>query len=142
MTATFGEIRTKKEKRHDAELMERVKRGIALLEREYGPSWVDHIDLDRLDLRSGGSCVLGQLYGCYTDGLQVLWPELSAEADTDVDGWEKISAGVGHQHGFFAASDRRDGCYGPSQDWIALNEAWKDALTPLVTKYRPQDHAG
>lgn len=40
---------------------ERVKRGAALLDKKY-PGWADRIELDRLDLGSCTTCVLGQLY--------------------------------------------------------------------------------
>lgn len=40
---------------------ERVRRGAALLDEKY-PGWADRIELDRLDLGSCTTCVLGQLY--------------------------------------------------------------------------------
>lgn len=112
MTVTFGEQRTEEQKAYDAEVLERVKRGMALLERAYGINWVDYIDLDTLELRDGNACVLGQVYGSYTRGVDTLWPR-PALSYAVID------------HGFVARND---------PEWDALNAAWQDALTPIVTK--------
>jgi len=52
----------------DRKVRQRVLDGIELLKKEYGEDWVDHIDMERLDLSSGTSCVLGQLYGDWRSG--------------------------------------------------------------------------
>jgi hypothetical protein len=56
------DMRTEKQKALDASVLERVKRGIALLDKEYGHDWPNKINLDTLDLTKYHSCVLGQLY--------------------------------------------------------------------------------
>ena len=43
-------------------IQDRVQAGMTLLDQRL-PGWEDHIDLDRLDMRLFGSCILGQLYG-------------------------------------------------------------------------------
>jgi hypothetical protein len=59
---TYGEQRTPLQEAIDEVVLEKVKRGIAVLEEKYGPDWVDRIDLDTLDLGESDSCVLGQVY--------------------------------------------------------------------------------
>ena len=49
-----------------------VGRGAAWL-NEHRPGWQDKIDLDRLALESCTRCVLGQLYGSFSEGLDVLF---------------------------------------------------------------------
>lgn len=106
-TVPPGERRTETQKAYDAKVLARVKRGIAWLEKQWGPDWVEHIDLKTLDLTSGSLCVLGQLYGdyaeaCYRNGLS--------------DG-------------------RTKGFYDPDDDrYPALQACWVDLLTPKVAK--------
>ncbi len=45
-----------------------IARGMALLD-EQAPGWERRINLSRLDLGSMATCVVGQLFGCYPDGL-------------------------------------------------------------------------
>lgn len=49
-----------------------IARGVALLDQCEGPHWVSAIELEKLDLTSYSTCVLGQLYGNYDDGLREL----------------------------------------------------------------------
>ena len=49
----------------------RVARGAALLDAKR-PGWEHEIDLRRLDLGSWCDCVVGQLFGDYSDGLGAL----------------------------------------------------------------------
>lgn len=56
----------------DAEVLARVKRGIALLEERYGPTWVDQMRLEDLQLSDESCCVLGQIYGAYERGCDIL----------------------------------------------------------------------
>ena len=52
-------------------LRERVRCGAELLDREQ-PSWCERIDVPRLRTSSPRRCVLGQVYGTYGRGLDVL----------------------------------------------------------------------
>jgi len=49
--------------------METVQRGANLLDREGPTGWYNMVDLGSLDMSSVRNCVLGQVYGTYTDGL-------------------------------------------------------------------------
>jgi hypothetical protein len=53
------------------EIDERVLDGAAMLD-EHHPGWAAKIDVDKLCLKDCSSCVLGQVYGDYEDGLQIL----------------------------------------------------------------------
>jgi hypothetical protein len=50
----------------------RVAKGIKLLNREYGKSWLRIIDPERLALENCEACVLGQLEGEYSNGTKLL----------------------------------------------------------------------
>ena len=80
----------------------KVKSGIQLLNAHFGnENWKKDIDLDTLDLGSCGVCVLGQLFGDYSDGLDEL----------GIDG--------GRAYGFDVTS---------TGNFRELTQAWKDAL--------------
>src|SRR5437868_296234 len=51
---------------------EKVLRGAALLDREH-PGWRDKIDLALLDLSDRCSCILGQIFAFYEEGISALW---------------------------------------------------------------------
>lgn len=65
----YGEMRSNAEVIKDDLIKKRVIRGMELLQERYGEEWVDHISPENLDLGDGGSCILGQVYGGYNDGL-------------------------------------------------------------------------
>ena len=48
-------------------LKDRVYRGAALLDHEL-PGWWQDIDLDRLNMASDETCVLGQIFGSFSNG--------------------------------------------------------------------------
>jgi len=78
----------------------KIESGINLLNAHFGSeSWKKDIDMDTLDLGSCGVCVLGQLFGDYSDGLVELG----------------IAGGYGY--GFDSTGSFRE-----------LTQAWKDAL--------------
>jgi hypothetical protein len=56
-------------------ILRRCQKGTELLDRVLKPQWAKRIDLDRLSLINGSSCVLGQLYGHYTVGCEKLFGE-------------------------------------------------------------------
>lgn len=108
---TFGEERTEEQKLYDAAVLERVKRGIALLEREHGPEWIEKINLATLALDSGSHCVLGQIYddasqhdGYYYALTRKVLPGVNDHND--------------HEFGFYAVDD----------DWEPLQAAWENEI--------------
>jgi hypothetical protein len=52
--------------------MEKAQRGAKLLD-EMKPDWVQNIRLETLDIRDGSECVLGQIFGEYSDGINKIW---------------------------------------------------------------------
>lgn len=62
-------------------IAERVAAGAAFLD-EHEPGWDQRIDLGRLDIAAGCSCILGQLHGDYGVGLSD-----SGVIDVDVPGY-------------------------------------------------------
>jgi hypothetical protein len=83
-----------------------VKRGAYWLD-EVKPGWVSAIDLVEFDISSGYSCVLGQLFGDYDQGLG--FASEHGEYNTE-DLWES-------RHGF--------NCDYSNISYSGLNVAWK-----------------
>ena len=81
----------------------RVAKGIKLLNKEYGRSWLRRIDPEQLALEDRNSCILGQLEGDYDAGL------------------EQLNLGSGYPYGF----DNTDGNYD------ALNRTWRESIAKL-----------
>lgn len=110
--------RSAEQVRLDAEVLARVKRGMALLEERFGPGWVDLVDLAALDLVEGDRCVLGQVCGGYSNGLDDLGGEDGPWSDA---------------HGFSIYSDDIDGWWPHERDdgWEVLQRAWELELRPL-----------
>lgn len=54
-----------------AHIADRVSRGAELLDREQ-PEWAGRISLDDLHMRDCDECVLGQIFGDFTEGVDVL----------------------------------------------------------------------
>lgn len=50
----------------------RVQRGIELIEVTEGPEWTERIEWHLLDMKSCEYCILGQLFGSYSTGLNRL----------------------------------------------------------------------
>jgi hypothetical protein len=53
------------------EVSKEVRRGAALLDEER-PNWFEEIDLDELKMANCNHCILGQIYGEYDAGIEVL----------------------------------------------------------------------
>ena len=87
---------------------ERVRNGIKFLNSKYGRVWRKKVDLDSLDLRISCNCVLGQLEGSYTAG---------------VNKWNLSTPGAeGFGFGFFL----EDASY---EQWNRLTDTWKREIT-------------
>lgn len=48
-----------------------IRKGVAVLDKVL-PDWRERINLDRLNVANYNLCVLGQVFGSYTEGLDVL----------------------------------------------------------------------
>jgi hypothetical protein len=89
----------------------RVARGVALLD-EKCPDWRTRVNPDTLDMRTNRMCILGQLYGCYGDGLVTVRIATRIEAT---------------RYGFDVLASLYDAS-NPSES-VALTEAWRAVLT-------------
>jgi|SRR5215813_3665998 len=106
-------MRSRVETLADEVIKDRVLRGIELLNDIYGPDWVDHVDPRRLVMSDESHCVLGQVYGDYSLGLE----KLQDQADWVHDGW---------QFGFDRDPDR---VFGDNTETYAdLDAAWHTVL--------------
>ena len=90
-----------------------VKKGAYLLD-EQNPGWRQQVAVGKLDLSSGRSCVLGQLYGDYHRGVAIL--DL-----TDEEG-EYVDYGFDHPHGDVWEDVES------TVIWRALDELWTSII--------------
>lgn len=90
----------------------RVAAGATLLDAER-PGWAGRIDVDQLQMGSCVRCVLGQLYGEYSDGCEALGFPRSIDPQ-----WREAV-----RYGF------------ASLDCNGLTEAWKAEYTALRTAW-------
>jgi hypothetical protein len=116
------------DKQHD--VTQRVARGAALLDAQV-PNWRDRIDVDRLNMRSGEDCVLGQLYlseyGAHdwSAGLRALGLTVTDRPDEDFDDIGRDPIGNAASYGFAVFDDEFE-TYGAVND--ALGVAWRVLL--------------
>jgi hypothetical protein len=95
-----------------------VARGADFLDRTItAPEWRPQIDLAELNLASPYRCVLGQLYGNYSDGLQRL-------------GVSGRAVDLGFSTGAIGASCLCCISRGEMRAWEALTTAWLLELAP------------
>lgn len=94
-----------------------VNRGVDLLDRYFGDrsSWVDRIEVDRLEMSNECNCILGQLFDHYVDGLIAL-----------NDSRLGCQALWGHQYGFTTGIWSHD-------HFIVLNQLWLEVLKETNT---------
>lgn len=81
-----------------------VARGVELLDSRFA-NWRKVIDLDKLDMLSLDNCVLGQLFGSYSNGVSALW-------------FAGYHSDWANEHGFDTCAE-----YGE------LTRVWKDAVS-------------
>jgi len=88
------------------QMMPAVEKGMALLD-EKQPGWMHFINLASLDLGNSVSCVLGQIYGTYGEGLDHVFGSDSDVFDVQYqdhgfvlheDGMGGIETGVEYDH--------------------------------------------
>lgn len=105
----------------------RVAAGVALLD-SLDSEWVRKIDLPTLDVSSLGSCVLGQVYDDYSEGLVALGYEADDEQaaiehgfSMSVREFEKLRAEMGAP------------AYGSPAVFAPLTEEWKKAISARLS---------
>lgn len=95
---------------------QRVANGVQYLMDTHngGLSWLDKIDLDKLDMANPGGCVIGQVFGSYWN-----WSDMS---NVDTQGQREL--------GFEAEYDRGNECM-DDEDYAALQAEWTRVLLEL-----------
>lgn len=81
----------------------RAAAGAAFLD-EARPNWVESVNVHCLDMESASRCILGQMFGSYSEGIDALF-------------------------GYWSTIERIDlGFTTEDDDWIALTDAWTDEI--------------
>lgn len=101
----------------------RVAAGIALLDARR-PGWEQQIDLGRLNIGSPKLCVLGQLYGLYSDGVCRVYGHRLQRWSRPY-AWAKAAFEWAIEHGFVCDVRSEMGVW---LDLPALNAAWGEAV--------------
>ena len=108
-------------------LRERIRAGAALLDAEGPQDWRDRIDTDELDMFYVTHCVLGQLFGDYTSGVNAL-------TGTVYRGLESFRLEWAVEHGFEASTmlddDHEFNGHG-SYRYADLDAAWREELSSV-----------
>ena len=98
----------------EKDYQEQIKMGMDVLDKVQ-PEWVEDIDLERLDIGSDFSCVLGQLYGTYASGVRNI---LGLTIEECIVSGRPREWSI--EHGFFSPA-----CDGDKDE---LTREWKDAI--------------
>jgi hypothetical protein len=99
-----------------------VQNGIDMLYEHFGGgSWLRRVDVTCLDQNDGTRCVLGQVFGTYSDGLQELFGDSYYEND-----WEQ---------GYYHMSEL-DGSE------LDLTREWRERISYLQMTVRPEPEYG
>ena len=93
-----------------AEIRKRATKGAILLDSE-NPNWCKKINLEDLNLANVEYCVLGQLYGYYSDGQDILF------------GYDKAKTAT--RYGFY--TEARYGTYS-DRVYGVLQEQWVEEI--------------
>lgn len=125
--------RTELQKKIDAEVLARVKKGFLLLQEKHGDNWIDKIDMRSLKLSDGSCCILGQVYGDYEVGLG----HLNFEGYDWLDAAEPVGDVItdgDDLYGFTVVDgDNWDEDY--KEQWGKLDEAWKAVLNEAFNAF-------
>lgn len=97
-------------------IAERVKRGMAFMDKKLGPLWFKKIDLVRLDLNKPASCPLGQTDSDYY--------EHAGKLGLDPDGQRAVDLGFNVKGGL---NDR-------GNEMLRLTRAWRLAIARRLNK--------
>lgn len=98
-----------------------VARGAELLDR-VKPEWFTLIDLGTLDMALPRYCILGQLYGNYWDGLELL----------ELTGTRDVQAYYGFDLEFFPCAGFTALEAAPA--WAVLQDEWKAVIADRLGK--------
>lgn len=107
---------------------ERIEAGAAWLDRT-DPTWIDRVDLDRLNLADSCGCVMGQIVSRYdasyftvVAGENYPVPHLKAQAPRGTKRFV-MSHAQAVARGFHISGTNENG-----MEWIRLTTAWRKAI--------------
>ncbi len=95
-----------------AELDPRINKGFSFLNRKIGEDWPTQIDLAKLSMGMTERCILGQLFGTYQNAKPALYLDQYAAVD----------------YGFDLQVEEVNSSQGPTNNYSALTEAWKNRI--------------
>lgn len=96
-----------------------IQAGVTLLDAKM-PGWESKIDLGILNMRSDTRCILGQLYGYFSNGRSQLGLQMPFPINSIRPDWSEID-----NHGFHAESAEK------SQ---ILTDEWKKFISQRLTQ--------
>jgi hypothetical protein len=99
-------------------ISERVRAGVELLDKSQ-PQWREKVNPVRLDMTLQGTCILGQVYGWYTEGLKQIG--LLKRSYRDLESEQAAAA-----HGFTAVQGL--GTQAADDEFRLLKEEWLSAI--------------
>lgn len=97
----------------EEQVIESANRGAEFLDKTLPEGWFQGINLDRLQMDSCVDCILGQLYGSYSMGIEVL--KLDYVSD-------ELHEYLPEYLGFVAG-------FGDQFLWVLLRNEWKKLIT-------------
>lgn len=104
----------------------RVRRGMAVLDEQGPPNWRQLIDTKHLRIESLYDCVLGQLYGCYLEGMEHM--PVSVMMDPYAYGFSVPESTTSYLRALLLR-ERIEESHQRALEWGELNKAWQEALT-------------
>lgn len=111
---------------HEERVKKRVKNGATLLDSHI-PGWRNKINLDILDIGSCFNCIVGQIFGGYCEGLEILF-DIGTEDQQIMFGFEgEIDYHEGYSYRGF---DRK-----------LLTECWKQYIIECKQEQKSKNNS-
>lgn len=105
-----------------------VANGVAVLDA-HDPQWREHIDPVSLNIASHSDCILGQVFGDYSTGMSILFPETVPDSNSLWNFHDRVERS--ERHGFeamyFTNPDESEDV-DPDRDYEGLQEVWLSAI--------------
>src|SRR5882762_2911653 len=97
---------------------EQIKSGVQVLNKKR-PGWAQRIEIESLNIISPAYCIIGQVYGSYSDGLEVL----------------RIHHMDAENYGFALNKSP----YEYHEEWETLTQEWKETIRCIQEQEREQE---
>lgn len=119
----------------DKQIKENVQRGLVFLREKYGEDWVDHINLETLELTASDRCVLGQVHPHYYSTNEY------GDDGYDAAKQEFAFSDYGRSYGF-AVGEESLPYSEHGKAWQILQKAWEDVIPDEQRRVRRKREAG